>query len=120
MNESKITVHVRFVNAATCVIDIIGDIDSAAEQALQAAYSEANRRQVKIIALNFGKLNYMNSTGIGLLVTLLVRAQREGRKLVAFDLSEHYQRIFCLTRLDEAIPLYQDESTATAMVPAQA
>ena len=48
----------------------------------------------------------MNSGGIGLLVTLLVRAQRAGQRLMAVGLSEHYRQILSLTRLDEAIEIH--------------
>ena len=56
----------------------------------------------------------MNSGGIGLLVTLLVRANRQKQKLLAFGLTDHYKQIFELTRLDEAIAIYVDEATAVA------
>ena len=39
----------------------------------------------------------------GLLVTLLVRVQRQGQRLMAVGLSDHYRQILALTRLDEAI-----------------
>ena len=54
----------------------------------------------------------MNSGGIGLIVTLLIRANRQNVRLVAVGLNEHYQHIFELTRLDEAILIYTDESEA--------
>ena len=58
--------------------------------------------------LDFGRLDYMNSGGIGLLVTLLVRVQRQGQRLMAVGLSEHYRQILALTRLDEAIGIHAD------------
>ena len=67
-----------------------------------------------MILLNFSGLEYMNSSGIGLLVTLLIRANRQGQKIAAFGLSPHYKDIFELTRLDEAIHIYNDEQTAVA------
>ena len=54
----------------------------------------------------------MNSGGIGLLVTLLVRANRAKQQLLAFGLTEHYRQIFELTRLDEAIGIYDTEAEA--------
>ena len=54
----------------------------------------------------------MNSSGIGLLVTLLLRVQRQKQQLRAFGLSEHYQQIFELTRLNEAIGIYDAEALA--------
>ena len=54
----------------------------------------------------------MNSSGIGLLVTFLIRANRQKQHLLAYGLSEHYRHIFELTRLDEAIGIYTTEAEA--------
>jgi anti-sigma B factor antagonist len=62
--------------------------------------------------MNFSGLEYMNSSGIGLLVTLLIRARRQNQKLIACGLNEHYRQIFELTRLNEAIHIYENETEA--------
>jgi anti-sigma B factor antagonist len=62
--------------------------------------------------LNFEGLEYMNSGGIGLLVTLLVRANRQRQRLLAFGLNEHYRQIIELTRLDDAISIHDTEADA--------
>ena len=54
----------------------------------------------------------VNSGGIGLLVTLLVRANRRSQRLMAYGLSEHYRQIFELTRLDEAVSIHDTEQAA--------
>ena len=80
-----------------------------------AAYAPGRRRTApRSIVLDFSGLEYMNSGGIGLLVTLLVRAQRGGGRLLATGLSDHYRQIFALTRLDEAIEIHDDEAAAVA------
>ena len=56
----------------------------------------------------------MNSGGIGLLVTLLVRVQRQGQRLLAVGLNDHYREILSLTRLDEAIGIHDDANAALA------
>ena len=78
------------------------------------AYAEASEGDGQIIILDFGQLEYMNSTGIGLLVTLLIRAQRQQQKLLACGLSDHYRQIFDLTRLNEAIGIYESRAEALA------
>jgi anti-sigma B factor antagonist len=60
----------------------------------------------------------MNSSGIGLLVTILIRAKRQGQRLLAYGLNEHYRHIFELTRLNEAIGLYDSEADALAAAKA--
>jgi anti-sigma B factor antagonist len=47
-------------------------------------------------------------------VTLLIRAKRQNQRLVACGLSEHYQQIFQLTRLNEAITIFPGEAEALA------
>jgi len=94
------------------VLRIEGDITSVSEPDLMAAYGRAVVNGARAVVLDFSKLEYMNSGGIGLLVTLLVRAQRGGGRLVATGLSDHYRQIFTLTRLDEAIEIHDDEAAA--------
>ena len=76
------------------------------------AYAEASEAGARSIILDFGGLDYMNSGGIGLLVTLLVRVQRAGQRLLAVGLYEHYRQILSLTRLDEAIGIHDDDRAA--------
>ncbi len=64
--------------------------------------------------MNFDGLEYMNNSGIGLLVTLLIRIQRQKQQLLAFGLSEHYRQIFDLTQLDKAIGIHALEAAALA------
>ena len=96
------------------ILRIEGDVTSASEADLMPAYASIADGGTKLVVLDFSRLAYMNSGGIGLLVTLLVRAQRGGVRLVATGLSEHYRQIFELTRLDEAIAIHDDEATAVA------
>jgi anti-anti-sigma factor len=116
MLDTKVTMEVRQPVAGTSIIDIRGDITGASEAALMAAYEEASKNGTKSIVLNFNDLDYMNSSGIGLLVTMLIRTQRHKQSLRAFGLSEHYRQIFELTRLNEAIGIYENEAAATAAV----
>jgi anti-sigma B factor antagonist len=94
------------------VIDITGDITASSEDVLMDAYGRASESTVKAIVLNFVGLDYMNSGGIGLLVTLLVRAQRQRQRVLAYGLSDHYRQIFELTRLDDAVGIHDDEAAA--------
>ena len=108
------TLDVRQVSERVSIVDIKGEITSASEQALMDAYTRASGERTRAILLNFSGLEYMNSGGIGLLVTLLIRTNRQKQRLLAFGLDEHYRQIFELTRLDEAIGLHQTEADALA------
>jgi anti-sigma B factor antagonist len=84
------------------------------------AYREAGAEAIQGIVLDFSGLDYMNSSGIGLLVTFLVRAKRAHQQLSAYGLSDHYRQIFELTRLDEVISVHEDEDQAVAAARAGA
>ena len=114
MATPKIELNVRKPNAQTAIIDINGEVTGGAETPLMDAYEQASQNGTRTIILNFSNLEYMNSSGIGLLVTVLIRTQRQKQKLVAIHLSDHYQQIFELTRLNEAISIYSSEAEAMA------
>jgi anti-anti-sigma factor len=98
----------------TSVVAIFGDVTTGSEPALMTAFGKAVDGGARTIVLDFAGLEYMNSGGIGLLVTLLVRAKRQGQRLLAVGLSDHYREIFSLIRLDEAIGIHVDTSAALA------
>lgn len=112
MPEAKVTMTVRKPNSTVSVIDIEGQVTGFAEKVMNEAYEQASANGVSFILLNFAKLEYMNSSGIGLLVTMLIRAQRSNCKLAACGLSSHYRQIFELTRLEDAIAIFETETDA--------
>jgi anti-sigma B factor antagonist len=105
--NSEMTVNVYAPIPGVTVIDLHGEMTAFSEQNLIDAYHQVSGVGSQIIILNFKSLEYMNSSGIGLLIMILVRANRSRQKLVASGLDEHYKMIFELTRLNEAIPVYE-------------
>jgi len=96
------------------IVDLQGEIDSFAEDVLNAAYTEAESRDANVILLNFSKVDYINSTGIALIVSLLARARKSKRRLLACGLSDHYVEIFEITRLVDFMNVFPDEASALA------
>ncbi|HLL78910.1 MAG TPA: STAS domain-containing protein [Ktedonobacteraceae bacterium] len=116
MPQANVSMQVRQINATASIIDIHGEVSAFAEQVLMDAYNEASLPTTRVVILNFSGLEYMNSSGIGLIVTLLIRVNRQKQRLLAYGLSEHYRHIFELTRLNDAIRIYDSESSALASV----
>ena len=114
MSTTPLQARVRSADDGVAVIGLTGDVTAACETELMDAYREASRSEVRGIVLDFSGLDYMNSSGIGLLVTLLIRVNRQKQRLLTYGLSEHYRRIFTLTRLNEAIGIYATEAEALA------
>ena len=114
MSLIKLDITTRKINTKTRILDIRGEVTGTAESILMEAYTRATAAGAHAVILNFDGLEYMNSSGIGLLVTLLIRIQRQKQRLLAFGLSDHYRQIFDLTQLDKAIGIHPTEAAALA------
>ena len=113
MTAGQLEAHVRS-GPGVAIIDLRGQIDGFADEAINAAYTEAAAGNPAAIALNFSAVDYINSTGIALIVGLLAQARRSGRRILTYGLSDHYVEIFQITRLADFMSLFPDESTALA------
>ncbi len=112
MPTANVKLSTRRASPTVSVIDVEGEVTAFAEDKMTEAYNEASKHGPKAIILNFSDMEYMNSSGIGLIVTMLIRANRQGQRILAYGMDEHYKHIFELTRLDEAIQICSSEKQA--------
>jgi anti-anti-sigma factor len=96
------------------VIDLAGDINASAQEALDAAWEQATAQRPDAVVLNFDGASYINSTGIALIVGLLAKARAGGLELRAYGLTPHYREIFEITRLADFMAIAADETGALA------
>jgi anti-anti-sigma factor len=102
------------VQAESVQIDLHGEINAFADNALSAAYAGADKLNPATIVLNFRDVDYINSTGIALIVGMLAQARKAHRQLAVFGLSDHYIEIFQITRLADFMTIYPDQQSALA------
>jgi anti-anti-sigma factor len=95
------------------VLALHGDINRAAEDGLAAAYEEVRSGPGRLV-LDFGAVDFINSTGIALIVRLLADARAAKREVAAFGLTDHYREIFSITRLSDFMTVYRDGDAALA------
>jgi anti-anti-sigma factor len=88
------------------VIDLTGEVSAAAEQMLLEAYAQTGGKPV--VLLDFSAVDYINSTGIALIVGLLGQARAAGQEVQARGLAEHYREIFRITRLSDFMTILDD------------
>ena len=101
------------------VIELSGEVDGSAAAVLTEAYEravEASPENHDTVVLDFAEVDYINSTGIALIVSVLAKARAEGRKVVASGLSPHYREIFDITRLSDFIELFPDLDRAVSQL----
>ncbi len=108
-SELQVTVRDR---GGTAVVDLRGEIDRSADERLAAAYGDATSTGARAVVLNFEHVDYINSTGIALIVGLLAQARTNRVEVKAFGLSDHYREIFEITRLADFMTIADSEERA--------
>jgi anti-sigma B factor antagonist len=97
----------------TRIVELMGQIDADAADLLLAAFERAADGADRIV-IDFGRTDYINSTGLAIIVQLLARAHADHREVHAFGLSDHYREIFQITRLADFVTLHADRADALA------
>jgi anti-sigma B factor antagonist len=103
------------VNGDTAVLRFEGDITSHSEEAVLGKY-KALDAAVKKILLDFTKVPYLNSSGIALVIQLLMAASKAPQKVVCFGLSAHFVKVFTMLGLAKYTTLHADEGAARSAV----
>ena len=112
MNDRRLTVEVLTPTAGEARLAMRGDVDVAADEALAAAYSAAAQSGAARVVLDFTQVDYINSTGIALIVRLLAEARRDHREVIAEGLTDHYREIFHITRLSDYMTIADSPSAS--------
>jgi anti-anti-sigma factor len=124
MEDKHLAFDVRYpqsVNSAPSgvrisIIDLRGELSAFAGDALDSAYARATAQDPTAILLNFKDVHYINSTGIALLIGLIMQATKSRRRLLACGLSDHYKKIFQMAGLFQYIGIFPNEASALASV----
>ncbi len=109
MDDNRLAVEVVTSTTGEARLVMRGDVDIAADDALAAAYVEATGTGATRVTLDFTQVDYINSTGIALIVRLLAEARRDHREVVAEGLTDHYREIFRITRLSDYLTIADDQ-----------
>lgn len=96
------------------VLRFEGDITSTSEDAVLGRYKEL--QGASKILLDFSKVPYLNSSGIALVIQVLMAANKASQKVVCFGLSQHFIKVFTMLGLAKYTTLHADEAAARAAV----
>jgi anti-sigma B factor antagonist len=93
-------------------LDFPRDVTAQTRETAYTAYNTLAVEKVDLVVLNFEGTDYLNSAGIGLIISLVEDAIHAGRKVFAFGLSSHYKKLFSMVGLTERILLVENEADA--------
>lgn len=111
--QSKITVdQIVSKGSPITVLRLSGDISSASRESIFGAWDSVSRALPAL--LDFSRVDYINSSGIALVIQILIGAGKSGQRVAIFGLSPHFQKVFTMVGIPRYAGLYLDEPTAAA------
>ncbi|MGH9606936.1 MAG: STAS domain-containing protein [Terracidiphilus sp.] len=99
---------------AVAVLRFEGDIASTSKDAVLGAYQALPKETNKLILLDFTKVDYINSSGIALVIQLMIEASNSGQKVYAFGLSPHFTKVFTMVGITKYAGLFPGQAEALA------
>lgn len=105
MEQTEFAAEIRS-EGDRAVLVLRGEISGGAEGGLLEAYGRV--RDSQVVLLDFSAVDYINSTGIALIVGILAEARKKGQTMQAAGLAPHYREIFRITRLSDFMTILDE------------
>ena len=96
------------------VLRFEGDIASTSKEAVLGTYQGLPKQSTKLILLDFSKVEYINSSGIALVIQLMIEAAKAGQKVSAYGLSQHFTKVFTMVGITKYAGLFPGQQEALA------
>ena len=64
--------------------------------------------------LDFSKVSYLNSSGIALVIQVLMEAKKNGQGIAICGLSPHFTKVFTMVGITKYATISSDEASALA------
>jgi anti-sigma B factor antagonist len=99
---------------AVTALRYVGDISSASKEPVLGAYQALDKAQHTSLLLDFGKVEYLNSSGIALVIQVLMEASKSAQTVAICGLTPHFTKVFTMVGITKYAALYADEAAALA------
>ena len=87
-------------------VDLIGE-DNGAN--ILDKVNTAIQDQIRVCVVDISKLRYINSSGIGVLITILTKFRNKGGEVYLMKPSETVQKLLVITKLNAIFHIIQNE-----------
>lgn len=105
---NKVSEGILFINLQG---DLIGE-ENGLE--LMDLVTENINNQVTTCAIDLSEVRYMNSSGIGVLITVLTKFRNKGGEIVLINPSDQIKKLLIITKLNAIFNIVNSESEAVS------
>lgn len=92
--------------------DLIGENDGAA---VLGKAADAIQDKILKCVIDISKLRYINSSGIGVLITILTKFRNKGGEVFLLNPSESVQKLLVITKLNAIFQIAKTEEEALTL-----
>ena len=106
---SRVSVN---MHGSVGILSITGDLTDPEDPSLTLAYEDLAARGAAKVLLKFHEKSFMNSAGIRLILSVVFRAEADGKPVRATGLSRHMDEVFRLVGLNQHVKICATEADA--------
>jgi len=105
------------IENGVCVVGVEGNIAlDGVNEAKAYLKPHMENPDVRGIVINFEKVNFIDSSGIGLIVSIFKSVQQKEGNFAITNLSAKNEEIFTITRLNKILDIYPSEAEALSAI----
>ncbi|MCB9227636.1 MAG: STAS domain-containing protein [Chitinophagales bacterium] len=93
--------------------NLLGEKDS---NPIIESISKSIENDSNLFVVDVKELQYVNSTGISALISILTKSRNAGGEMILINLPSQLKKILELTKLDKVFPLAEDKETAVKLL----
>ena len=111
LREQKVVMNfAQEIKASTLILRVSGDLigeDSGTQ--LVGAVNDAVSHKVLTCIIDIAELRYINSSGIGVLITILTKFRNKGGEVYLMNPSESVKKLLVITKLNAIFQIIKSE-----------
>jgi anti-sigma B factor antagonist len=108
-------VETKQLDGGISVVAVSGRLALGGEtERLEAAVNKLLAQDLKRIVLDIAALDYVDSSGVGMLVSCLTKVKKAGGEFKVAGANPRIRRIFSMTGVEGMMPLFETVAAATA------
>ncbi len=100
------------------ILEISGRLDSTSSKELEEKVMAVVSGGVKHLLMDFGGVDYINSSGLRVLLMAFQQLRKNGGKLHLCAIKDYMREVFDISGYTEIFPLFSEQPEALAAFPA--
>lgn|GEM_PF-1026978 len=112
--SNNLSVQTRKIGENATIIELAGDVNSDGDTLIKETYRKAVAEGANTIAFDMTHTDYINTSGISVLISVVMEAKKASQTILVYGVSPHYKKVFDLVRFSVYVTMFDDEASALA------